>query len=65
MLNICLCDDDINVLNYYTNKINKLSEKNNYACRVETFKSGESLIFELEYNPNRFNIIIIDNIMGL
>ena len=63
MLNICLCDDDINVLNYYTNKINELSEKNNYACRIETFKSGESLIFELEDNPNRFNIIIIDIIM--
>ena len=63
MINICLCDDDINVLNYYTNKINKLLEKNNYAYSIETFKSGESLIFELEDNPNRFNIIIIDIIM--
>lgn len=61
MLNICLCDDDIDVLNYYTNKINELSEKNNYACNIETFKSGENLIFE--DNPNRFNIIIIDIIM--
>lgn len=34
MINICLCDDDINVLNYYTNKINKLLEKNNYAYSI-------------------------------
>ena len=63
MLNICLCDDDINVLNYYASRINELASKNNYAFRIETYISGESLIFELEDNPNRFNIIIIDIIM--
>lgn len=63
MLNICLCDDDINVLEYYSNKINELSNKNNYAFKIDTFKSGESLIFDLEDNPNRYNIIIIDIIM--
>lgn len=63
MLSICLCDDDKNILNYYTNRINELLEKNNYAFRIETFKSGEALIFELEDNPNRFNIIVIDIIM--
>ncbi|MDB1934006.1 LytTR family DNA-binding domain-containing protein [Clostridium tertium] len=63
MLNICLCDDDINVLKYYSNRICELSDKNNYVFQVETFMSGESLIFEVEENPNRFNIIIIDIIM--
>ncbi|HAT4314020.1 TPA: response regulator transcription factor [Clostridium perfringens] len=63
MLNICLCDDDENVLEYYTNKINKVSEENNFIFTIETFTSGESLIFELEDNPNRFNIIIADIIM--
>ncbi|WP_415347128.1 LytR/AlgR family response regulator transcription factor [Clostridium perfringens] len=63
MLNICLCDDEENVLEYYTNKINELSEKNNFMFTIETFTSGESLIFELEDNPNRFNIIIVDIIM--
>ncbi|SQI05409.1 LytR/AlgR family response regulator transcription factor [Clostridium perfringens] len=63
MLNICLCDDDENVLEYYTNKINELSDKNNFMFTIETFTSGESLIFELEDNPNRFNIIIADIIM--
>ncbi|MDU7068915.1 MAG: response regulator transcription factor [Clostridium perfringens] len=63
MLNICLCDDNINILEYYTSKINKLLEVNNYAFRIETYTSGESLIFELEEDPNKFNIIIIDIIM--
>ncbi len=63
MLNICLCDDDINALNYYSNRISELSGKNNYAFKIEMFISGESLIFETEDNPNRFNIIIIDIIM--
>lgn len=63
MLNICLCDDDRNVLNYYSNRICEISDKNNYVLKIETFMSGESLIFEVEENPNRFNIIIIDIIM--
>ncbi|OSB10021.1 response regulator transcription factor [Paraclostridium bifermentans] len=64
MLNICLCDDDINEINYYSNKIAYLSDKNNYAFKLENFRSGESLIFELEDNINRFNILIIDIIMN-
>lgn len=63
MLNICLCDDDINVLEHYSNKIYELLSKHNYAFRIDSFKSGESLIFELEENPNKFNIIIIDILM--
>ncbi|HAT4214914.1 response regulator [Clostridium perfringens] len=62
-MNVCLCDDDINVLNYYSNRIDELSSKNSYAFRIETFTSGESLIFELEDNPNKFNVIIIDILM--
>lgn len=63
MLNICLCDDDIKTLNYYSNRIHELAEKNHYLFKIETFKNGESLIFELEDNPNIFNIIIIDILM--
>lgn len=63
MLNICLCDDDKDVLDYYSDRIDELSNKNNYAYKIEKFVSGESLIFDLEDNPNRFNIIIIDIIM--
>lgn len=63
MLSICLCDDDINVIDSYLDKISELANRNNHAFKIETFRSGESLLFELEDDPNRFNIIIIDIIM--
>lgn len=63
MLKICLCDDDINILNYYSNRVSELLSMNNYSFKIETFRNGESLIFDLDDNPNRFNIIIIDIVM--
>ena len=63
MINICLCDDEKNILNYYSEKINEIAKLNNKLIKIEMFESGESLLFELEENPNRFDIIIIDIIM--
>lgn len=64
MLNICLCDDEKDTLEYYSNKICNLLSKHNYAFRIDSFSSGESLIFDLEENPNKFNIIIMDILMN-
>ncbi|WP_066716237.1 LytR/AlgR family response regulator transcription factor [Clostridium sp. Marseille-P299] len=63
MLNICLCDDDVNDLNCYSNRISELLEEHNYAFKIITYRSGESLIFELEDNPDKFDIIIMDIIL--
>lgn len=63
MLNVCLCDNDNNILNYYSKKLVKLLNKNYFSFKLETFICGESLIFELEDNPNKFDIIIIDIVM--
>ncbi len=63
MLNICLCDNDKNTLNYYSKKVTDLLNNNYFTFKLETFTSGESLIFELEDYPNKFDIIIIDIIM--
>lgn len=63
MLNICLCDNDKDILNYYSKKVTNLLNNNYFTFKLETFTSGESLIFKLEDNPNKFNIIIIDIIM--
>ena len=63
MLNICLCDNDKNILNYYSKKVTDLLNNNYFTFKLETFTSGESLIFELEDSPNKFDIIIIDIIM--
>ena len=63
MINICLCDDDLNYLNYYSTKINELADIYHIPIMMETYTSGESLTFELEDNPNRIDIVIIDIIM--
>lgn len=63
MLNICLCDNDKNVLNYYFKKVTNLLNDNYFTFKLDTFTSGESLIFKLEDDPNKFDIIIIDIIM--
>ncbi len=63
MINICLCDDDIRYLQHYTSKINDLSNTYSIPITIQTFTCGEGLSFELEDNPNHFDIIIIDIIM--
>ena len=47
MINICLCDDEKNILNYYSEKINEIAKLNNKLIKIELFESGESLLFEL------------------
>ena len=45
MINICLCDDDLNYLNYYSTKINELADIYHIPIMMETYTSGESLTF--------------------
>lgn len=63
MLNICLCDDDKKVINYYSKRIIEILEDSELDFKIGTYINGESLIFALEENPNKFNIMIIDIIM--
>lgn len=63
MLHICLCDDDEKYLYYYENLLNILAKENNYSYTIDKFSSGESLIFNIEHTPNKYNIIIIDILM--
>ena len=63
MLNICLCDDDMKIIDYYSMVINKVLNKNNFEFNIEKFTSGENLLFELDGNYNKFSIIIIDILM--
>lgn len=60
MISIALCDDEVKYLDYYENKITKIANKLNLPFEIIRFKSGESLLFYLEDNPNKFNIIYLD-----
>ncbi|MGM8299426.1 LytR/AlgR family response regulator transcription factor [Clostridium perfringens] len=64
MINIGICDDDQRFLNELALKINNLSIVDSESLQVEKFISGENLIFELEENPNRFSILIVDIVMN-
>lgn len=64
MLKICLCDDDLQLLGKLTNKIEKWLNMNECIFRIQTFNSGEQLVFHMEDDPNQFDIIILDIIMG-
>lgn len=64
MLKICLCDDDLQMLGKFTNKNEKWLNMNEYMFQIQTFNSGEHLIFYMEEEPNQFDIIILDIIMG-
>lgn len=63
MIYICLCDDDTLFLEKGKNFVNKIGKEAGKELFVECFPSGESLIFNLDENINKFNIIILDMIM--
>lgn len=64
MIYIGLCDDDISILDFYSNELEKISEIVKTPLRIRKFISGESLLFNLEENPNQLDIIVIDILMN-
>lgn len=43
----------------------KKSKKLNILCEIIRFTSGESLLFYLEDNPNKFQIILLTNMIWI
>lgn len=60
MISIALCDDEVKYLDYYENRITVVAQKLNLPFEIIRFKSGESLLFYLEDNPNKFHLIYLD-----
>lgn len=63
MITIGLCDDDTLTLDFCCKEIESLSKEINTPLITKRFISGESLLFNLEENPNQFDIIVIDVLM--
>ena len=40
MINICLCDDEKNILNYYSEKINVIAKLNNKLIPIQNIAVG-------------------------
>ena len=64
MVSIALCDDEVKFLDFYEHKISEISKKINLSYEIIRFNNGESLLFYLEDNPNKFQIIFLDIITG-
>lgn len=64
MVSIALCDDEVKFLDFYEEKLNLIAKKLNISLEIIRFKSGESLLFYLADNPNKFEIIYLDIITG-
>ncbi len=60
MISIALCDDETKYLDFYETKINEIANKHHLLVDIIRFKNGESLLFYLEDNPNKFEIIYLD-----
>ena len=60
MVSIALCDDEVKFLDFYEHKISEISKKINLSYEIIRFNNGESLLFYLEDNPNKFQIIFLD-----
>lgn len=63
MINICLCDDDNFFLEECSKILYELADKNKILLRIENFNSGEELLFFIEEDINKFDIIIMDMLM--
>ncbi len=64
MISIALCDDEIKYLDFYESKIKEIANKHQLLVDIIRFKNGESLLFYLEDNPNKFEIIYLDILTG-
>lgn len=65
MISIALCDDEVKYLDFYEQKIKKIANKHQLLVDIIRFKNGESLLFYLEDNPNKFDIIYLDVLIGV
>ena len=58
MINIAVCDDEKNQLEYLSNVIKKWADVMNKQCTLSLFESAEEFWFE--YGKNRFDIAVLD-----
>lgn len=64
MISIALCDNEDVFLDLYQSKLELISQKFNIHLDITRFSSGESLLFYLADNLNKFQIIYLDIMMN-
>lgn len=64
MINIAICDDETNDLNYLKNIIEKIALNNNIIINIECFTNAEELLKLYERCTPQYNVIFLDMILG-
>ncbi|AKA70920.1 LytR/AlgR family response regulator transcription factor [Clostridium scatologenes] len=60
MMNIAVCDDDIEELKEISNFISKNIEELDIAFKIKCFNEGQDLIEYMNFNKDNFDIIFLD-----
>ncbi|MBR3832880.1 MAG: response regulator transcription factor [Lachnospiraceae bacterium] len=60
MIKVCVCDDDVTIVNRISSVIDIISKKNNITSKVEIFYDGATLLNNLENNNSYYDVIFLD-----
>ena len=58
MLNIAICDDEVNICGIVEQMVIQLFEEQNIECEIDTFISGKSLCKEMR--RTEYDILFLD-----
>ena len=64
MIQICLCDDNPVMLKKQEDFINTFKQEHNLEIKITSFPNGEALLFYAEDYYFKFDIIVLDILMG-
>lgn len=63
MINVVLCDDDSEFLEYIKKTIDRISFENKIDINIKTYLSGESMLFDLEDSIYDIDVMFLDVFM--
>lgn len=60
MIRVCVCDDDVTIVDRICSVIDSVSKQNNIKTKVDMFYDGATLIENLEKNNSYYDVIFLD-----
>lgn len=60
MIRVCVCDDDVTIVDRISSVIDKISKDNNIKAKVDVFYDGTTLMKNLEKNNSYYDVVFLD-----
>lgn len=60
MIRVCVCDDDVTIVDRISSVIDKISKDNNMKAKVDVFYDGTTLMKNLEKNNSYYDVVFLD-----